>query len=301
MCGIMGYYSFGNTVPDKKKIEKMFVLLETRGRDASGFAFIDPATKQLKVTKAPVPSSRLIKYPHWTTLELPKVMIFHTRMKTQGEPNNNMNNHPLFNKDGLAIVHNGQIYNDEEIFTRKVKRDAQVDSEAILAILSNKNKSKDRIKSLFEKLEGAFAVAFIAQKEPDKLALIKKDNPIELYYNSKDDILYFCSEQKIMKEALGVTSIYQRGFSIGENSYHSYQMEDNHALIIGSEGIESYKKYSPRYTYGFGYGCDINEYLDDTMLIECPYCFGSTYYNWMKLNNKCQHCGQFINEEDVYV
>ncbi len=45
MCGIMGYYSFGNTVPDKKKIEKMFVLLETRGRDASGFAFIDPATR----------------------------------------------------------------------------------------------------------------------------------------------------------------------------------------------------------------------------------------------------------------
>jgi hypothetical protein len=78
-------------------------------------------------------------------------------------------------------------------------------------------------------------------------------------------------------------------------------MEDNHALIIGPKGIESYKKYRPRYTYGFGYGCDINEYLDDTMLMECPYCFGSTYYNWMKLNNKCQHCGQFINEEDVYV
>jgi asparagine synthetase B (glutamine-hydrolysing) len=40
MCGIMGYYSFGNTLPDKDKITNMFSLLESRGRDASGFAFI---------------------------------------------------------------------------------------------------------------------------------------------------------------------------------------------------------------------------------------------------------------------
>ena len=40
MCGIMGYYSFGNTMPDKDKITNMFSLLESRGRDASGYAFI---------------------------------------------------------------------------------------------------------------------------------------------------------------------------------------------------------------------------------------------------------------------
>ena len=40
MCGIMGYYSFGKTMPDKDKITNMFSLLESRGRDASGFAFI---------------------------------------------------------------------------------------------------------------------------------------------------------------------------------------------------------------------------------------------------------------------
>ena len=40
MCGIMGYYCFGKTMPDKDKITNMFSLLESRGRDASGFAFI---------------------------------------------------------------------------------------------------------------------------------------------------------------------------------------------------------------------------------------------------------------------
>ena len=299
MCGIMGYYSFGNTLPDKKKIEKMFVLLETRGRDASGFAFIDPATKQLKVTKAPVPVFQVNQIPRLDNVGSAKVMIFHTRMKTQGEPSNNMNNHPLFTKDGLAIVHNGQIYNDKEIFTRKVKRDAQVDSEAILAVLAKSKRKEDTIKRVFEELEGAFAVAFIAQNEPDKLTLIKKDNPIELYYNSNDDILYFCSERGIMQEALGIRPTYQRGFNVGENNYHSYQMEDNHSLIIGTNGIESYKKYQPRYSWG--YTALLNEsFEDDLMLMECPYCLGMTYYNWNDKENRCQHCRQIIIEEDMY-
>ena len=38
MCGIMGYYSFGSTLPDKDKLTDMFSLLESRGRDASGYA-----------------------------------------------------------------------------------------------------------------------------------------------------------------------------------------------------------------------------------------------------------------------
>lgn len=298
MCGIMGYYSFGSTLPDKNKIEKMFTLLETRGRDASGFAFIDPMTKQLKVTKAPIQSSKLIKYPHWTTLELPKVMIFHTRMKTQGEQSNNMNNHPLFTKDGLAIVHNGQIYNDKEVFTRKVKRDAQVDSEAILAVLHKSKRKEDTIKRVFEELEGVFAVAIIDQNEPEKLTLIKKDNPIELYFNSEDDILYFCSERGIMQEALKIKSTYKRGFSIGESNYHSYHIMDNHALVINRDGIESYKKYQPRHNWGYSY---FDDDRDDFYLIECPFCLGMTYYNWTKLENQCRHCGQFIIEEDIYV
>ncbi|MCB0732759.1 MAG: hypothetical protein KDC88_17180 [Ignavibacteriae bacterium] len=299
MCGIMGYYSFGNTLPDKNKLEKMFTLLETRGRDASGFAFIDPITNKLKVTKAPIPSSKLVHTPEWISLSLPKILIAHTRMKTQGDPKNNMNNHPIFNKDGMAIVHNGMIHNDNEIFSKKIKRDAEVDSEAILAILSQKH--KDAIQKLFDKIHGIFAVAVIDQSDPGKLLLIKKDNPIDIYYNSKDDILYFASEREIMQRALNLRSTYKRGFGIGEEDYHFYEMSNNHALTINKNGIESYKKYTPRNSYGFGYGCGINNYLDDAILMECPYCFGSTYYNWTKLNNKCQHCGQFINEEDIYV
>jgi glucosamine 6-phosphate synthetase-like amidotransferase/phosphosugar isomerase protein len=42
-----------------------------------------------------------------------------------------------------------------------------------------------KLKRLFDRIEGSFAVAVIDRNDPEKLILIKKDNPIDLYYDSK--------------------------------------------------------------------------------------------------------------------
>lgn len=289
----MGYYSFGSITPDKDKIMKMFTLLESRGRDASGFAYINNG--KLIVNKAAIKSSEMIKSKEWNDLLLPKIMILHTRLKTQGEPKNNMNNHPLFTKSGLCIVHNGMIYNDKEIFGRKEKRDAEVDSEAILAVLSDKKAEsiEDKIKRVFDRLEGGFAVASINKNDPGRLVLFRKDNPIQIYYNTIEDILYFCSEREIMQSALGIKKILRRGFSLGEGDYHSYEMENNHALILNSEGVEEYRKFHPRRETWY--------YGPDELIIECPHCLSSTVFYEGRLFNRCEFCGQPINEEDLYV
>ena len=66
----------------------------------------------------------------------------------------------------------------------------------------------DKIKRLFDRIEGSFAVAVIDKNDPEKLILIKKDNPIDLYFDSEDDILYFCSERDIMKQALKISKYF---------------------------------------------------------------------------------------------
>ena len=298
MCGIMGYYSFGKTTPNKDKITNMFSLLESRGRDASGIAFI--RDNNLIVHKDALKSSEFVKTNDWKELVLPSSMILHTRMKTQGSEKNNANNHPLFSKNGIAIVHNGIIYNDKEIFGKK-QRDAEVDSESILHLLSMKMKG-DRIKHLFEKVEGSFAVAMIDKNNPKRLVLIKKENPIDLYYDSKDDILYFCSEREIMQEALSIEKVTVRGFNLGEKDFHFYEMQNNYAIIINKEGVESYQKYYPAksrwYDRSFHYSSSI---VMDEILIECPWCLSQTVYYEGKLFNKCEVCGMGINEEDLYV
>ena len=265
----MGYYCFGNMLPDKEKITTMFILLESRGRDASGFAFI--SDQNLIVHKAALRSTELVKSDEWEKLAFPKAMIFHTRMKTQGTEKNNANNHPLFNKEGLCIVNNGMIHNDREIFGKN-KRDAEVDSEAILAVLSAKSKG-DKIKRVFDKLEGSFSFAVLDKYNPDTLILVKKDNPLELYFDVKYEILYFCSEREIMREALGLKTLTVRGFALGEGDYHHYTMENNHSLIINKDGVESYKKYSPRrrdYMLD-DYCLKFTQREVEEMIVECPY------------------------------
>lgn len=298
MCGIMGYYSFGKTTPNKEKITTMFSLLETRGRDASGFAFVKD--DNLVVKKDAIKSSEFIKTDDWKGLILPSCMILHTRMKTQGSEKNNANNHPLFSKNGIAIVHNGIIYNDKEIFGKK-QRDAEVDSESILHLLSVRVKG-DKMKRLFDKVEGSFAVALIDKNDPDKLILIKKDNPIDLYYDSKNDILYFCSEREIMQQSLNIESVTQRGFNLGEKDFHFYEMQNNYTLIINKDGVESYQKYYPSKSRWFDRRFQYPAASDfDEIMIECPWCFCQTTYHDGKLFNKCEVCGMGINEEDLYV
>ncbi len=298
MCGIMGFYSFGNTLPDKDKITNMFSLLESRGRDASGYAFI--RDNNLIVHKDAMKSSEFVNTNEWKELVLPSSMILHTRMKTQGSEKNNANNHPLFSKNGIAIVHNGIIYNDKEIFGKK-QRDAEVDSESILHLLSMKVKG-DKIKRLFDRVEGSFAVAVLDKYQPEKLVLIKKDNPIDLYYDSKDDIFYFCSEREIMQEALNIEKVTIRGFNLGEKDFHFYEMQNNYALFINKEGVESYQKYYPSKSKWFERRFNYPVTSDfEEMIIECPWCFSQTNYYDGKLFNKCEVCGMGINEEDLYV
>ena len=296
MCGIMGYYCFSGKRPQKDKISDLFSLLQSRGTDASGFAFIKEGGG-LIVHKAPIRSSEMVKTKEWKDLSLPKAMILHTRMKTQGTEKNNANNHPLFSKNGYAIVHNGIVYNDKEIIGKR-NRDAEVDSEAILSLISIKTKG-DNIKRLFDKIEGSFAVAAVSSSEPNNLMLIKKDNPIQLYYNSEDDIFYFSSERERMQESLEIKAETKRGFNMGEGQYHFYEMENNHALILNPEGVESYKRYYPKrsswWDRGFGYKPD-----DTDMIVECPWCFQQTHYYDGKLFNKCEQCGMGIDEEDLY-
>ena len=294
MCGIMGFYCFGDQKPDKSKISVMFSLLETRGRDASGYAFIKNGN--LIVDKAPIHSSAFVKQREWQELELPQCMILHTRMKTQGSEQNSNNNHPLYNKEGIAIVHNGIVHNDHEIFGKN-QRDGEVDSEAILAVLSSKGKG-DKIKRVFDRIEGSFAVAIINKTDPDTLILIKKDNPIDMYFNIDQDILYFCSEREIMQEALEIKSVSKRGFNIGESDYHYYQMENNHALVLNMKGVESYKRYNTRDRWGSNR--DFGRYNLDRITVQCPWCLSMTKYFDGLNHNNCEVCGAEISEADLY-
>jgi hypothetical protein len=78
-------------------------------------------------------------------------------------------------------------------------------------------------------------------------------------------------------------------------------MQNNYALFINSEGVESYQKYYPSKSKWFNRRFNYPVTSDfDEMIIECPWCFSQTTYYDGKLFNKCEVCGMGINEEDLY-
>jgi hypothetical protein len=48
-----------------------------------------------------------------------------------------------------------------------------------------------------------------------------------------------------MQEALKIEKTTMRGFNLGEKDFHFYEMQNNYALIINKDGVESYQKYYP--------------------------------------------------------
>ncbi len=249
MCGIAGYFCFGKERPEKRVLSNLLKETQIRGRDATGISYIKGKT--LHVIKAAVPASDFVESnEEWLALEdskLPKYMIMHTRFKTKGSQSNNMNNHPIF-RDGLALVHNGGISNDDDLYDEfKFSRDAQVDTEAILALLEDKKgEGWTGMKEQVSKLRGSFAVAAIDIRQPNSICFFRHNNPIEFAIDEKNDILYFASTESILDSA--IVDDY-RGIVDVTRALPKWDIKNDTGIILDDTGIvEDFKFNIPYYS-----------------------------------------------------
>jgi len=210
MCGIAGYYAFGRQRPNKDAVTKMFIETQSRGKDASGFAYINDH-EELVVCKQPLEAKHFVREDDWQCLELPKILIMHCRQGTQGKSSDNMNNHPVFTKSGWALIHNGFIRNDHTLFKElPVDRDSEVDSEILVKLLELGG-DWDAGMKLINDIRGSLACAAVWKDAPDDLLLFRNSNPIVLAYDKDADILYFGSTKDIVEEGCS-SSFSIRGF-----------------------------------------------------------------------------------------
>jgi predicted glutamine amidotransferase len=146
VCGIAGFFV---TNPERIRASSLQVLaqslmlgIETRGRDAAGYAYVSVKDKFAHIAKAPVTASDFLDLPGHllsknTIKHMPRSLLLHTRAATQGLPSDNRNNHPVYSKlTGLTITHNGWLLNDDDIVKHfDLKKDAEVDSETYLRLI----------------------------------------------------------------------------------------------------------------------------------------------------------------------
>lgn len=271
MCGIIGYYCANKKyIPQAKKaLSNLLVTSVERGDDATGVAFVEKAYKKnvLFCMKQPVPAHEFIELKEYTKLmnEMnPMIAIGHTRAKTQGDEKNNVNNHPIVTKSGLAIVHNGMIHNDNYLFQEhKLDRDGEVDSEIIVKLIDKYRKDKknmiESIQSMAQDVSGSMAVALIDRSDPNSLYLFAWKNPIVLCYQKSTGIVFFASTRAILEDSLMKVSLLRQIFLDidNEDDFLFNNVADETGYCITEKTIESFKIEPYKvttYTSGSGLG-----------------------------------------------
>lgn len=225
--------------------------LEYRGNDATGIALMSDAGK-IRILKNNDPAWRFTastRYKQFLAEHLDehtRIVLVHTRKYTKGSPARNENNHPMMASAG-CIVHNGMIYNDDSLFAANkgkqgFKRSGETDSDIIRALLDNSEGiHKDTIKQM-NLLDGTAAIAGIHPATPDKLLLLRDQNPIVL--GATRDILMFASDKEAIHKALKPwVKLHNIWMQVHAPDLSFVPFPNQSGWIIGPEGFEFHDKF----------------------------------------------------------
>ncbi len=195
MCGIFGGILKRSEVAPV--IHAALKRLEYRGYDSVGEATIHQDKLFIKKD-----SGRIDDVHRGVNLDdLPgRVGIGHTRWATHGAPYQ-ANAHPHTDcKEQVAVVHNGIIENYAELKTELLETGhvfrSKTDTEVISHLIEDKlNEGLPLAEAVCEAvrlLEGAYAIAVVSVKEPDKIVCARKESP--LVVGLGEDAAYFASD-----------------------------------------------------------------------------------------------------------
>jgi asparagine synthetase B (glutamine-hydrolysing) len=172
---------------------------------ASGIALVDD--EGVYVHKAPIQAWKFLESDDCNEFLLEhltddtKIALLHTRWATQGNPEVNENNHPVFDGE-TAVVHNGMIQNDSWLFSQNkdmYERSCETDSDVIRAIVSAHGFHEKGLREL-NKLSGSAAIACVSAKFPDELLLARSGSPLCYGFTEDNNKMYWASEvQAILK------------------------------------------------------------------------------------------------------
>lgn len=209
MCGLAGVIlkkqarSNNDLAEIKVGFEKSLVNAQVRGTHATGFAMIDD---DYQIIKKPLSAREFFKYADAQDVledlgSRTRVIMGHTRYATQGSPSISTNNHPI--RAGKTIgTHNGWVSNDDELFYKyELDRFAEVDSEVIFRMADDADSVDEFVNNRFTKIRGKATVVWCDIERPEYVYLLKGNNPLEIAYNKKLNLLVYGSTWDIIKDS----------------------------------------------------------------------------------------------------
>ncbi|AHD17147.1 glutamine--fructose-6-phosphate transaminase (isomerizing) [Pseudomonas asiatica] len=252
MCGIVGAVAERNITAI---LIEGLKRLEYRGYDSAGLAVLTQngeLQRRRRIGKVSELEAAAAAEPLAGQLG-----IAHTRWATHGAPTEG-NAHPHFSGNEVAVVHNGIIENHEElreelkglgyVFT------SQTDTEVIVHLIHHTLKSipdlTDALKAAVKRLHGAYGLALISAKQPDRLVAARSGSPLVIGLGLGENFL--ASDQLALRQVTDrfmyleegdIAEIRRDQVSIWDQDGHKVQRE----TVQYHEGAEAADKGTYRH------------------------------------------------------
>ena len=179
MCGIVGYVGPRDAV---EVLVSSLERLEYRGYDSAGVAVCRDG--RVEVRKGAGRISHLRELLRRSPLGSSSLGIGHTRWATHGRPSD-QNAHPHTDREGcIAVVHNGIIENFSSLRRWLEERGheffTETDTEVIPHLIREfyRGDLEAAVREAARRLEGAYALAIISAREPDRLVVLRRASPL---------------------------------------------------------------------------------------------------------------------------
>ncbi len=215
MCTILGAAGPINKLSSKRKQEFheflscLFCASEARGRDAAGFWVW--RGDHYVAEKRPYAAEDLIQRSvRWKGLRFNpgSLYLLHTRAATDGDPNDNVNNHPHQGTHSV-MIHNGMVWNHEALAREQcLDMKSACDSEILLRLAEAQDTMHDGIKHMFQVIDNAtssasIATAFVDRRQPDRIYIARNaSGPCVLLHSKHFNCTFFVSTDTIFERAL---------------------------------------------------------------------------------------------------
>ncbi|GGU48622.1 glutamine--fructose-6-phosphate aminotransferase [isomerizing] [Pseudomonas laurentiana] len=200
MCGIVGAVAERNITTI---LIEGLKRLEYRGYDSAGLAVYSAQgalERRRRIGKVSELEAAVAAQPLSG-----KLGIAHTRWATHGAPSEH-NAHPHFSGHDLAVVHNGIIENHEEL-REQLKGlgyvfSSETDTEVIVHLLHHTLKTQpdltEALKVAVKQLHGAYGLAVISAKQPDRLVAARSGSPLVIGLGHGENFL--ASDQLALRQ-----------------------------------------------------------------------------------------------------
>ena len=246
MCGIFGIISKNEI--NLIHLKKLALHARQRGRDSSGLLYLEGDSCIVKRAdydiKSLLSKQRIIKS---------SMVMGHSRLITNGLSDNQ----PVV-RDGMAVIHNGIIVNEEEVWgSINVQRLFQIDTEAILGVaLDHLNRGgaiSEISRNILAKCRGTMSCALVL---PQVGKLILFSNNGSLYVGNEKDSICFSSEKypletihcddikQIWQEGLIIDIPKTYGIDVGDDNVRTEDLIPVFKNISAEEKLLIYPKHN---------------------------------------------------------